>query len=112
MISSLLAHENLSCQTVKRKPAFTNIFQNCLTAILLLQERGKKIEQLRKLNHCQCIDCHLAREEREQMKKKVTNLYCFIENQSDTNKCNLNTREVNTNEQSVGDPEGPKGQPK
>lgn len=39
--SILEAGENLSCQTVKREPAFTNIFQNWLSA-MLLQERERK----------------------------------------------------------------------
>lgn len=80
MTCSLLeAHENLSCQTVKSEPAFTNVFQNWLTAVYCCKREteGKK-EQLRKLNHCQDIDWHLAGEEREQM-KKILLLHCKLE---------------------------------
>lgn len=80
MTCSLLAHENLSCQTVKRKPAFTNISQNCLQYLYCKRGRKKKKQLRRKLNHCQYIDCHLAREEREQMKKGRQIFYCCIVN--------------------------------
>lgn len=109
MTCSLLeAHENLSCQTVKSEPAFTNVFQNWLTAVYCCKREteGKK-EQLRKLNHCQDIDWHLAGEESEQMKK----FYCCIVNEREANKCIFNMREVNT----MGRPwypEGPDGKPK
>lgn len=85
---SLLAHENLSCQTVKSEPAFANVSgkgTEWLTAIVL-QESGERGGGAKwaadKIKSCQCVYWNLAGADR---RRKM---------QLHINKCNLDMGEV------------------